>query len=111
MDFFHKIGHDIKEAIGGGSSDEPERRDDEQQQQQQEFRPQQQEERPPSRPQSSHSHHSDNKPSEPPVNTNRYQSFAAPSSGNVKWHVDGASYFWAVSTALERKSALQKYYG
>lgn len=102
MDFFHKIGHDIKEAIGGGSSDEPERRDDEQQQQQQEFRPQQQEERPPSRPQSSHSHHSDNKPSEPPVNTNRYQSFAAPSSGNVKWHVDGASYFWAVSTALEQ---------
>lgn len=36
------------------------------------------------------------------VNTgNRYSSFAPQSSGNVKWHVDGASYFWAVSIALE----------
>jgi phospholipase D1/2 len=34
---------------------------------------------------------------------NRYHSFAAPSSGNVKWYVDGCSYFWAVSEALERK--------
>lgn len=95
MDFFHNIGHEIKEALGGGSHEE-ERREDAQE----EFRPQQQEERPPSRPHSSHSH--DDKPSEPPVNTNRYQSFAAPSSGNVKWHVDGASYFHAVSTALEQ---------
>jgi hypothetical protein len=34
---------------------------------------------------------------------NRYHSFAAPSSGNVKWYVDGCSYFWAVSEAIERK--------
>ncbi|KAM0251134.1 hypothetical protein ACHAQJ_008304 [Trichoderma viride] len=33
---------------------------------------------------------------------NRFQSFAAPSSGNIKWFVDGCSYFWAVSEALQR---------
>ncbi|KND93239.1 Phospholipase D1 [Tolypocladium ophioglossoides CBS 100239] len=33
---------------------------------------------------------------------NRFQSFAAPSTGNVKWYVDGCSYFWAVSDALEQ---------
>lgn len=32
----------------------------------------------------------------------RFQSFAPPSSGGVKWYVDGASYFWAVSCALEQ---------
>ncbi|PSR92173.1 hypothetical protein BD289DRAFT_364921 [Coniella lustricola] len=32
---------------------------------------------------------------------NRFQSFAPQSSGHVKWHVDGCSYFWAVSEALE----------
>lgn len=34
---------------------------------------------------------------------NRFQSFVAPSSGNIKWFVDGCSYFWAVSEALERE--------
>jgi len=33
--------------------------------------------------------------------TNRYCSFAPQSSGHAKWYVDGASYFWAVSMALE----------
>ncbi|KAJ4189680.1 hypothetical protein NW767_000314 [Fusarium falciforme] len=33
---------------------------------------------------------------------NRYQSFAPESSGNAKWYVDGASYFWAVSQAIEQ---------
>ncbi|KAL6914069.1 hypothetical protein FSST1_011829 [Fusarium sambucinum] len=33
---------------------------------------------------------------------NRYRSFAGESSGNVKWYVDGASYFWAVSQAIEQ---------
>ncbi|CAH0015527.1 unnamed protein product [Clonostachys rhizophaga] len=37
---------------------------------------------------------------------NRYHSFAPPSSGNAKWYVDGCSYFWAVSEALERKPQL-----
>ncbi|KAK3687304.1 hypothetical protein B0T22DRAFT_478641 [Podospora appendiculata] len=32
---------------------------------------------------------------------NRYCSFAPQSFGHPKWYVDGASYFWAVSTALE----------
>jgi hypothetical protein len=34
---------------------------------------------------------------------NRYHSFAPPSTGNVKWYVDGCSYFWAVSEAIERE--------
>ncbi|CAF3567821.1 unnamed protein product [Fusarium graminearum] len=33
---------------------------------------------------------------------NRYRSFAGESSGNAKWYVDGASYFWAVSQAIEQ---------
>ncbi len=37
---------------------------------------------------------------------NRYHSFAAPSTGDIKWYVDGCSYFWAVSEALERESSL-----
>jgi hypothetical protein len=37
---------------------------------------------------------------------NRYHSFAAESKGNVKWYVDGASYFWAVSEAIESKFCL-----
>lgn len=41
------------------------------------------------------------------VNTDhRYASFAPQSSGSAKWYVDGASYFWAVSIALERKCHL-----
>jgi phospholipase D1/2 len=33
----------------------------------------------------------------------RFESFAKPRHGNqVKWHVDGCSYFWAVSEALEK---------
>lgn len=37
---------------------------------------------------------------------NRFGSFAPESSGDVKWYVDGASYFHAVSIALERKPHL-----
>ncbi|KAF2148070.1 phospholipase D/nuclease [Myriangium duriaei CBS 260.36] len=38
-----------------------------------------------------------------PADTNRFKSFAPPRSGNqAKWYVDGASYFWAVSVALEQ---------
>ncbi|KAI6785101.1 Phospholipase D1-like protein [Emericellopsis cladophorae] len=33
---------------------------------------------------------------------NRYHSFAPESSGDAKWYVDGCSYFWAVSEALEQ---------
>lgn len=32
---------------------------------------------------------------------NRFQSFAPQTSGHVKWHIDGCSYFWALSEALE----------
>lgn len=31
----------------------------------------------------------------------RFQSFAPQTTGSVKWYVDGASYFHAVSLALE----------
>jgi phospholipase D1/2 len=35
-------------------------------------------------------------------NAQRFKSFAPPRENNdVKWHVDGFSYFWAVSRALE----------
>lgn len=37
---------------------------------------------------------------------NRYHSFAALSTGNAKWYVDGCSYFWAVSEAIERELPL-----
>ncbi|KFA67692.1 hypothetical protein S40285_00963 [Stachybotrys chlorohalonatus IBT 40285] len=33
---------------------------------------------------------------------NRFHSFAPQSTGNAKWYVDGCTYFWAVSDALER---------
>ncbi|KAI8630463.1 phospholipase D/nuclease [Xylariaceae sp. FL1651] len=48
------------------------------------------------------SHNEGDKPAIQPVNTNhRFQSFSPQTSGNAKWYVDGASYFWAVSIALE----------
>lgn len=34
---------------------------------------------------------------------NRYHSFQPETTGDVKWYVDGCSYFWAVSEALERE--------
>lgn len=44
-----------------------------------------------------------------PTNTNhRFKSSFAPSSGDVKWYVDGASYFHAVSMALEGKLGRKK---
>ncbi|GKT92921.1 Phospholipase d active site motif protein [Colletotrichum tofieldiae] len=33
---------------------------------------------------------------------NRFQSFAPQTTGNAKWYVDGCSYFWAVSEAIEQ---------
>lgn len=39
-------------------------------------------------------------------NNNRYQSFAPQTAGNAKWYVDGCSYFWAVSEALESEIPL-----
>jgi len=39
---------------------------------------------------------------------NRYCSFAPQSSGHAKWYVDGASYFWAVSIALEGSSFVRR---
>ncbi|KAL0933156.1 phospholipase d active site motif protein [Colletotrichum truncatum] len=33
---------------------------------------------------------------------NRYQSFAPQTTGHAKWYVDGCSYFWAVSEAIEQ---------
>lgn len=35
--------------------------------------------------------------------SNRFHSFAPESSGNAKWYVDGCSYFWAASEAIERQ--------
>lgn len=33
--------------------------------------------------------------------SNRFHSFAPATRGDVKWYVDGCSYFWAVSEAIE----------
>jgi phospholipase D1/2 len=33
--------------------------------------------------------------------SHRFASFAPQTTGHAKWYVDGASYFWAVSIALE----------
>ncbi len=38
--------------------------------------------------------------------TNRYHSFAPETTGDAKWFVDGCSYFYAVSQALERESSV-----
>lgn len=35
---------------------------------------------------------------------NRFHSFAPETNGRAKWYVDGCTYFWAVSEAIERKS-------
>lgn len=32
---------------------------------------------------------------------NRHCSFAPRTRGNAKWYVDGATYFWAISMAIE----------
>lgn len=52
----------------------------------------------------SHSHHGEDcNHLHPDDHTeNRFHSFAPESSGNVKWYVDGCTYFWAVSEAIER---------
>lgn len=45
----------------------------------------------------------DNRPApRPHVDTiHRFGSFAPQTTGHAKWYVDGASYFWAVSIALQ----------
>ena len=43
-----------------------------------------------------HLHNDDN-------SANRFESFAAPTLRKTKWYVDGCTYFWAVSEALERR--------
>lgn len=41
--------------------------------------------------------------SSPATSQHRYGSFVGPQDGNdVKWYVDGCSYMWAVSIALEQ---------
>ncbi|KAI1739603.1 phospholipase [Xylaria scruposa] len=45
--------------------------------------------------------HSDQANVQPVDTSHRFQSFSPQTSGNAKWYVDGASYFWAVSMALE----------
>ncbi|RYO77046.1 hypothetical protein DL766_008963 [Monosporascus sp. MC13-8B] len=47
-----------------------------------------------------HSHSHDTECQHPNTD-HRFQSAFEQSSGDVKWYVDGASYFWAVSMALE----------
>ncbi|KAI1877539.1 hypothetical protein JX265_003547 [Neoarthrinium moseri] len=100
--FFHKLEEkldEVKDVFGHGDND---RRDENRPQ---EERPQERphEERPPRHEEDPLvAHHQDDGRRPEPVNTNRYQSFASPTTGGAKWYVDGASYFWAVSVALEQ---------
>ncbi|KAM0432766.1 hypothetical protein ACHAPT_004468 [Fusarium lateritium] len=89
MDFFKKVGEhveglsqQVENAFGG--KEEPQKQQQQQQQQH-------------SQPYDAESHNVDAQHA-----NNRYQSFAPESSGNAKWYVDGASYFWAVSQAIEQ---------
>lgn len=93
MDFFSKIGKgleevgdDVKGVFGHGHHESNE------------------EERPEEHPSDQPGAASQQAPRPQANPSNRYQSFAPPSSGGAKWYVDGASYFWAVSVALERES-------
>ena len=83
MDFLRKaedVFHEVKEAIH--HHDEEER---------------------PQADQAEQSHADNSENAQPQTNTSnyRFQSFAPETSGSVKWYVDGASYFHAVSLALE----------
>ncbi|KAI1319331.1 phospholipase D/nuclease [Xylariaceae sp. FL0255] len=78
----HKLKEEIKEIVGEGKDDD----------------------NAPSPDEPSHSMEQDmvNYPDTAPVDTkHRFQSFSPQTVGNAKWYVDGASYFWAVSMALE----------
>lgn len=51
--------------------------------------------------QHSHSHGEEGQDLQAEHSENRYHSFAPQTSGHVKWHVDGCTYFWALSEAIE----------
>ena len=83
--FLRKAGDFIKEAI--------DKDDDDEQQQQQQAQAQSSEGRP-----QEQQHHEGGGNSH-----NRFRSSFPQSAGDIKWYVDGAAYFHAVSMALERK--------
>ena len=93
MSFFRKAGEFIKDAINQD--------DEEEQQQQQQYQSQE------DRPQEQHHESGGGDGAGGGNSRNRFQSSFAPSNGDIKWYVDGASYFHAVSMALERKSYAQ----
>jgi phospholipase D1/2 len=73
-----QAGKHIEEALGGGNS----------------------------KPAQSNTQQQDTDANPPETDTNnqhRFGSFAPQTSCNAKWYVDGASYFWAVSEAIESK--------
>ncbi|KAI1436321.1 hypothetical protein GGR50DRAFT_651645 [Xylaria sp. CBS 124048] len=101
--FLRKAEHVVKDHIlgdilgvdnhgHGNQQQEPQEQQEQQQQQQQQQQEQQEQ----------HAPGYDGQSKIQPVNTqHRFQSFSPRTSGDVKWYVDGASYFWAVSMALE----------
>lgn len=93
MDFLRDALHDVKEHLKG-DDDEHESHEQEQQQEQQQEQ-----------------HDNSGPGHQQTVNTNnRFQSFSPETSGAVKWYVDGASYFYAVSLALEGKTSITSIY-
>ncbi|KAH9891450.1 phospholipase D/nuclease [Xylariomycetidae sp. FL2044] len=92
-EFFHKAGSALKDALRGKDDEEQEHHQEEEEEQQQQQQQYQQEQQ---------SYNNDDTSALPQPDTNhRFQSFAPQTTGNVKWYVDGASYFYAVSLALE----------
>ena len=87
-DFLRKAGDFVKDAINRDDDNE-----EQQQSHSQEDRPQEQ-------------YHASGGGNGGNTN-NRFQSSFPQSSGDIKWYVDGASYFHAVSMALERESYIR----
>ncbi|KAI1641239.1 phospholipase D/nuclease [Biscogniauxia mediterranea] len=86
---------EVFEGLGGGREEnQEEQQQQQQQQQQQEHRYDE------DRPQASGAQVGDH-PFETVDTNHRFQSFAPQTTGGAKWYVDGASYFHAVSIALE----------
>ncbi|KAI0022330.1 phospholipase [Xylariomycetidae sp. FL0641] len=103
MDFLQKAEEAIKGAFGGGDDDKKEEQKVESWDKQENAEPWKDENYGVSKKEQKEEEREGDGPPMEEVNTDhRYRSFADESAGNVKWFVDGASYFHAVSMALEQ---------
>ncbi|KAF7542350.1 hypothetical protein G7Z17_g11650 [Cylindrodendrum hubeiense] len=73
-----QVGASLESAFGGANKENKENKED------------------------AHSNTTSSHPHSAAQGANRFGSFSPETSGRIKWFVDGASYFWAVSEALEK---------